>query len=156
MECAPFYSVWQHSDICSKRMENRNLLIAFLVVWVAYLFVVHIWAWRKQLPVAGVIASHAVPSAVAITMTYIFIMSDGSTIAQFVAGSESGMNLWRLWLGLWGVLSIVTATSVLIHLVWTIIASVKKTQRKWVPVTICAVIMSGFAFITVFGNFPDA
>ena len=112
MECAPFYSVWQHSDIRSKRMENRNLLIAFLVVWAAYLFVVHIWAWRKQLPVARIIASHVVPSAVAISMTYIFIISGGSTIAQFVAGSESGMNLWRLWLYLWPVFSIATATSV--------------------------------------------
>ena len=149
------YSVWQHTDIGSKRMENRNLLIVFLVVWVVYLFVVHTCTWRR-FPVATIIASHAVPSAVAISMTYIFLISGGSTIAQFVAYSEPGINLWRLWLTLWPVLSIVTVTSVLIYLVWTIIASVKKTQRHWVPVTICGVIMSGLAFITVFLNFPDA
>jgi hypothetical protein len=61
-------------------MENRALLIAFLVVWLPYLYALHTWA-RGKLPVTRVIASHAVPSAVAISMTYIFLISGGSSIA---------------------------------------------------------------------------
>jgi hypothetical protein len=107
-------------------------MIALLVVWVAYLFFVHIWAGRKRLPIAAVIGSHAVPSTVAI-----------NDLLFYFLGYEIGISKLP-------VLLILTATSVLIHLVWTIIASVIKTQRKWVPVTICGVIMSLFAFATVF------
>ena len=137
-------------------MENRTIFLAYLVSWFAYLLTAHIWARRKRLHLAGVLASHAAPSAVALVMTYVFLIAGGATVAQFVAGSESGMDLWSLWSDLWPVLLFATAASGFINLVWTIIVCVKKSQRKWIPITAAAVIMSAFAFSTVAANFPDA
>ena len=137
-------------------MENRTIFLAYLVVWCAYVVSTHIRGRRKQLHLAGVIASHAAPSAVAIVMTYVFLLAGGATVAQTVAGSESGMNLWSLWLHLWPILLIVTAASGVISLVWAIIVCVKKSQRRWIPLSIAAMVMSVFAFFTIAYNFPDA
>ena len=89
-------------------------------------------------------------------MTYVFLIAGGATVAQFVAGSESGMDLWSLWSDLWPVLLFATAASGFINLVWMIIVCVKKSQRRWISITVAAVIMSAFAFFTVAANFPDA
>jgi hypothetical protein len=137
-------------------MENRTIFAAYLVVWCAYIVAAHIWGRRRQLHIAGVIASHAAPTGVAIVMTYVFLIAGGATVAQFVAGSESGMALWSLWFHLWPVLLFATAASGMFSLVWTIMACVKHSQRKWIPITIAAVLMSVFAFLTVGANFPDA
>jgi hypothetical protein len=137
-------------------MENRTILLAYLAVWCAYVLAAHTWGWRKRLHPAGIIASHAAPSAVAVAMTSIFLLAGGSTIAQFAAGSESGMDLWSLWFRLWPALLLVTAASGVMSLVWTIIASVNNSRRRWTPVTLAGVIMSVFAFLTVAANFPDA
>ena len=103
-------------------MENRTIFIVYLVTWCAYLFTAHIWAHRKKLHLAGVLASHAVPSAVALVMTYVFLIAGGATVAQFVAGSESGMDLWSLWFHLWPVLLFGSAVSGVISLMWMIVA----------------------------------
>ena len=137
-------------------MENRTIFIAYLIVWCAYVLVIHIWGRWKRLRLVGVIVSHALPSTVAIVMSYVFLIAGGVTVAQFVAGSKSGMDLWSLWSQLWPVLLFGSAVSGVISLVWTIVMCVKKPQRKWIPITIAAVIMSVFAFFTVGTNFPDA
>jgi hypothetical protein len=137
-------------------MESRTIFLAYLVVWCAYALAAHTWGWQKRLRLAGVIASHAAPSAVAVTMTYIFLLAGGSTVAQFVAGSEAGMDLWSLWFRLWPILLLVSAASGVMSLVWTIIVCVNNSRRRWTPVTIAGVIMSVFAFLTVAANFPDA
>lgn len=137
-------------------MENRTILIVYLVTWCAYVIAAHLWAQRKRLHLGAIMASHAVPSAVALTMTYVFMIAGGATVAQFVAGSESGMDLWSLWFHLWPVLLLGSAASGVISLVWTIVACVKTSQRKWIPITVAAVVMSVFAFFTVGANFPDA
>jgi hypothetical protein len=137
-------------------MESRTIFLAYLVVWCAYVLAAHAWGWQKRLHLAAVIASHAAPSAVAVVMTCIFLLAGGSTVAQFVAGSESGMDLWSLWFRLWPILLLATAASGVIGLVWTITVCVKNSQRKWIPVTLAGVIMSMFAFFTVGANFPDA
>ncbi len=137
-------------------MENKTIFIVYLVTWCAYLVTAHIWARRKKLHLAGVLASHAVPSAVALVMTYVFLIAGGVTVAQIVAGSETGMDLWDLWFYLWPVLLFGSAASGVISLVWTIVACIEKPQRKWIPITIAAVMMSVFAFFTVGVNYPDA
>ena len=137
-------------------MENRSIFLAYLVVWCAYVLTVHIWGHRKRLHLAGVIFSHALPTIVSIVMTYVFLIAGGATVAQFVAGSKTGMDLWSLWFHLWPILLFGSAASGIISLVWTIVACVKKPQRKWIPITIAAVMMSLFAFFTVGANFPDA
>jgi hypothetical protein len=137
-------------------MENRTIFLAYLSVWCAYVLAVHIWGHRKRLNVAGVIVSHALPSAVAIVMAYVFLIAGGASVAQFVAGSETGMDLWSLWFHLWPVLLFGSVVSGVITLVWTIVACAKTPQRKWMPITIAAVVMSVFAFFTVAANFPDA
>ncbi|AQT67832.1 hypothetical protein STSP2_00983 [Anaerohalosphaera lusitana] len=137
-------------------MENRTIFLAYLVVWCPYVLAVHFWAHRKRLNLGGVIVSHALPSVVAIVMTYIFLIAGGATVAQFVAGSETGKNLWYLWGFLWPILLFGSATSAFISLVWTIVSCITQSHRKWVFINIAAVMMSVFAFFTVAANFPDA
>ncbi len=135
-------------------MENKALFIAYLITWVVSLLTVYVWARRKQLPLAGVLGSHAVPSIVAVVMTYIFLIAGGATVAQ-LAG-EPGMDMWSLWFNLWPLFLICTAASGVINLVLSIIFSMKKSQRRWIPITIAALVMSVFAFFVVGSNFPDA
>ncbi len=142
---------------CSlKEMENRTLFFAFIATWAGYLLVAHIWANKHHFPLTGILASHTVPSVVAVVMTYVFVIAGGATVAQFVAGSESGMDLWSLWFHLWPILLLATAASGITNFVWAIITCVKKSQRRWIPLSISAIVMSVFAFITVAANFPDA
>jgi hypothetical protein len=122
-------------------MESRTTFLAYLAVWCAYVLAAHAWGWRKRLHFAGIIASHAAPSAVAVVMTYIFLLAGGSTVAQFAAGSESGMDLWSLWFGLWPILLLVTAASAFMSLVWTIVGYVDNSQRRWTPVALAGVII---------------
>lgn len=137
-------------------MENRTILFAYLACWCVYLIAGYVWGHCRRLHLGAVTVSHLVPSAVAIIMIYVFLIGRGATVAQFVAGSESGMNMWSLWFGLWPILLIATAASGFINLVLTIVACVKKSQRKWIPATFAALLMSVFAFFTVGANFPDA
>jgi hypothetical protein len=137
-------------------MENRTLVYTFLVTWAGYFLVAHVWAWRKRIPIGTVIASHAVSSAVAGVMTYVFVIAGGATVAQFVSESESGMDLWRLWVHLWPVLLLSAALSAAVGLVWTIIACVKSSQRRLLPLAIGSFGLSVIAFFTVGANFPDA
>jgi len=137
-------------------MENRTIFIAYLITWCAYVVATHAWVHRKRLSVAGVVVAHTVPAVVALTMTYVFLIAGGTTVAQFVAGSEAGMNMWSLWFHLWPILLIGSAVSAVVSVVWTIVACVKKPLRRWLPITLATVVMSVFAFMTVAANFPDA
>lgn len=137
-------------------MENRTIFFAYLAGWCTYLAAAYVWGHRRRLHLGVVFVSHIVPSAVAIIMIYVFLIGGGATVAQFVAGSESGMAMWSLWFHLWPILLMATGASGFVNLVWTIIACVRKTQRKWIPISTAAVLMSAFAFFTVGVNFPDA
>lgn len=146
-----------NKQMLSRRsMENRPIFIAYLVTWCAYVVAAHAWAHRKRLPVAGAVAAHIVPAVVALTMTYVFLIAGGATVAQFAAGSEAGMNMWLLWCHLWPILLFGSAVSAVVSVVWTVVACVKKPLRGWLPITLAAVAMSVFAFLTVATNFPDA
>ena len=136
-------------------MENRTLFYSFLLAWLGYMLVAHVWAHRTRVPFLAVTASHAASSAVALVMTYVFVIARGATVAQLVAGSESGMDLWRLWFHVWPFLLFFSGLSAFSGLVWTI-ACLKKPKRKLLPVAIGSVVMSVFAFFTVGANFPDA
>lgn len=137
-------------------MENEALLILYLMTWCAYVPGAHVWAHRKRLHHVAIIASYAVPSVVAITMTYVFLIKGGATVAQFAAGSRTSMDLWSLWVDLWPVLLLATAASGAVSVVWMILASANHSLRKWMPVSVAAVLLSAFAFLTVFANFPTA
>ena len=139
-----------------RNMENRTIFIAYLITWCAYVIAVHAWAHRKRLPTAGVAASHTVPTVVALTMTYVFLIAGGVTVAQFVTASEAGMDMWSLWCHLWPILLFGSAVSAVVSVIWTIVACVKKSLRRWLPITLAAVVMSVFACLTVGANFPDA
>ena len=137
-------------------MENKTIFFTYLASWCVYLIAAYVWGHRRRLNLGVVSVSHLVPSAVAIIMIYVFLIGRGATVAQFVAGSETGMDMWSLWFHLWPILLIATAASGFVNLVLTIVACVKKSQRKWIPVTFVALLMSVFAFFTVGANFPDA
>jgi len=137
-------------------MENSTIFFAYLATWLGYLIAAFVFARRKKLHWGIVSMSHVAPSAVAALMIYVFLIKGGATVAQFVAGSESGMDMWFLWCDMWPCLLLLTAASALVHLVWAIIACVKKTQRKWIPIAVATLLMSVFAYYTVLTNFPDA
>jgi len=58
-------------------MENRTLLIAYLVVWLPYVVGLHVYAHWSRLGHRNVALTHAVPSLVAITMADIFLLGGG-------------------------------------------------------------------------------
>jgi len=120
------------------------------------LLVAHVWARRSGISLGIVFASHAASSAVAIVMTYVFVVSGGATVAQFVAGSEPGMDLWRLWFHAWPVLFFSSGISAAVGLVWAIIACARSSQRRLVPLAFGSFGLSILAFFTVGTNFPDA
>jgi hypothetical protein len=137
-------------------MENRQILISYLIVWLPYVVCVHGYAWGGRLRQSVAALSHAAPSLVAISMTYIFLIRQGATVAQFVAGSEEGVGVWSLWVSLWPMLLLATFAAGGAHLIWLVVACVKRQWRAWVPVALAGIVMSGFAFVTVAANFPDA
>ena len=137
-------------------MENRSLFVVYLVVWLLYVVGIHGYAWWKSLGQAVVGLSHAAPSVVAISMTCIFLIGHGATVAQFVAHSERGMELWSLWVSLWPLLLLATFAAGIAQAIWIIAASVKREWRGWIPVALSGTAMSLFSFVTVASNFPDA
>ena len=137
-------------------MENKAILLALIVAWGVSLLSTLVWARTKQLSVSKILCSQAIPIVVVLTMSYIFLICEGATVAQLISGSKSGMSLWSLWFHLWPLLLILTLISGFSNLVWTIVVSLKKPDRVWLPVSITALVMSLFAFFTVAINFPDA
>lgn len=141
-------------------MENQPLLMVYLATWVFYVLGIH-WFVAEVGPngraaqiIVGV--SHAVPSLVALLMTYIFVIGQGATIAQFTAGSEHAMSLWSLWHSQWPVLLLSTFTAGLLQAVWTVVAGLRPEWRGWLPIAGSGAAMCAFAFMTVVTNFPDA
>ena len=137
-------------------MENRTLFVAYLVVWIPYVVGLHGYGRWKRLGQGAVALSHAVPSFVAITMAYIFVIGHGATVRQFVAGSEQGMDVWALWVGLWPLLLLATFATGVAHAVWMLAVSLKRESRTWIPVALTGAAMCAFSFLTVMTNFPDA
>lgn len=137
-------------------MENRSLFIAYLVVWIPYVVGLHGYAWWRRLGHGVVVLSHAAPSLVALGMAYIFLLGHGATVRQFVAGSDRGMDLWSLWVGLWPLLLLATFGAGVAQTVWMVVVSVKRGSRTWIPVALTGTAMCAFSFVTVMSNFPDA
>jgi len=137
-------------------MENMPLLVAYLLTWAGYVFVLHAYAWKLRMSHLIILASQAAPSVIALTMTYIFLIRRGATVAQFVAGSSEGMALWSLWANLWPVFffgSLIVAGA---HALWFIGACVEPGARRWIPVAVASAAICVFAFFAVACNFPDA
>ena len=137
-------------------MENRTLFITFLALWLPYVVGLHAYAYWRRLGQGIVMLSHAAPSLVAVTMAYIFLLSQGATVRQFVAGREGEMDLWSLWVDLWPLLLLVTFGAGVTHAVWMIVVCVKRGSRRWLPVALTGTAMCTFSFLTVMSNFPDA
>jgi ABC-type dipeptide/oligopeptide/nickel transport system permease component len=137
-------------------MENRTLFVVYLAVWLPYVAGLHAYGWWRRLGQGGVALSHAMPSLVAMTMAYIFLIGHGATVRQFVAGSERGMDLWSLWVGLWPLLLLTTFGAGVAQALWMIVVSVKREWRPWIPVPLTGTAMCAFSFLTVMTNFPDA
>ena len=125
-------------------MQNGTIFFAYLTCWVVYLIAAYVWGHRKQLSLGLVSVSHFVPSAVAVSMIYVFLICRGTNTWE----------MWESWLWLSIILALATVLSAFINLVLTIVWSVKKSRRTWVPVTFVALLMSVFALMTVFANFP--
>ena len=137
-------------------MENRSLFITYLVTWLLYVAGIHGYALWRRISHVAVALSHAAPSLVAISMTYIFLIGHGATVRQYVAYSARGMDLWSLWVTLWPVLLLATFGVGVAQAVWTIVVSVNRDRRIWIPVAVLGTGMCVFSFVTVMANFPDA
>ena len=137
-------------------MENQTLFISYLVAWLPYIAGVHAYAYWRRLDHGLVSLSHAAPTLVTITMTYIFLLGRGATVRQFVAGSESGMDLWSLWVSLWPLLLLATFAAGFAQLAWIITMPGTRRSLTWIPVALTGMAMCAFSFVTVAYNFPDA
>lgn len=137
-------------------MENSAIFLAYLGIWTAYLIALYTLRRRKTLRHSIVAISHLVPTAIALLMIRVFIVGGGGTVAQLASGSNSSMDMWRLWYNLWPLLLWVSGLSALVQLIWTILACSIATHRKWIPIAVSGLIMSAFGFFTVAANFPDA
>lgn len=137
-------------------MENKSIFISYLLTWILYIAGIHAYGVRWRLSQTAVCLSHAVPSLIAISMAWIFLIGHGVTVRQFVGNSERGMDLWSLWCGLWPLLLLTTFVVGFSQIVMTIAVAVNREFRKWVPVAALSAGMCAFAFMTVLSNFPDA
>jgi len=137
-------------------MENGTIFLTYLIVWPFYLLGIHVYAHVKKLNQGWILLSHSVPSLVAVVMAWIFLISDGATVAQFAAGSESTLRLWSLWFDLWPKLLLATFITGLVQFFGTFVLAIWPQRRKWIPVTLVGAVMSAFALMTVLLNFPDA
>jgi|GEM_PF-706901 len=137
-------------------MQNEILFLAFLIVWLPCVIGLHIWGHRHRHHPAIIIAMHAAPTAVASSMSYLFLIRGGATVAQFSAGSEAGMDLWSAWFHLWSLLLPLIFIFVAIQLVGLVTACVKPSLRTWIPAILIGTLLSAFALYTVAVNYPDA
>lgn len=137
-------------------MENHQLLLAYIVVWTAYLGLPHAYAHERRLSHWIILASQAVPSVVAVSMIHIFLIGGGETVAQFAVGSRESMDMWSLWVDLWPVLYIGTLAATGVHVIWLIAACVMRGAGRWIPVVIASTAMCIFAFLIVCGKAPTA
>jgi hypothetical protein len=137
-------------------MENRAILEVYLVVWLAYFIGIYAYSIWCHKGIAIATCSQFVPSSVALSMDYIFVIKHGATVAQFAAGDERTMNLWSTWVHLGRLLVLAAFIGGIVHLAWTIAACFIKKQRAWLPISIAGTAMCVFAFFTVAPNPPDA
>ena len=137
-------------------MENRSILLVYLACWLLYIAGIYGYGFFRRASLAATTASHLVPTAIALSMAYIFLLAGGATVAQFAAGSTGSMNLWSLWFHLWPLLLLAALISAIALAVWTVAAIVRAESRQYVPTAIAGTLMSAFGFVTVGANFPDA
>ena len=137
-------------------LENRSILLVFLLFWVAYIAGIYWYAISRKLHKVIVTLSHAAPSIVALSMTYIFLIMHGATVRQYVSESQLGMDLWALWVDLWPLLLFLTFGAGIGQTIGAIISCFKRNKRRWLPIAVSGICMCALAFFTVLSNFPDA
>ena len=137
-------------------MENRPLLVAYVVVWALYVASVHILAGRRSSEHLAGAASHAAPSLVALAMGAIFLVGGGATVAQLSGGGE-GRSLWSIWVDLWPQLLIITLVAGIANFVALTSCLFRGNIGRYrVFVFASGCVMCAFACVTVFFNFPSA
>jgi hypothetical protein len=137
-------------------MENRPIFLAYLWVWGAYVVALYAYALVRRKSLIVTTISHIVPTAVALEMAYIFLIHRGGTVRQLSAGSETGMDMWSLWVDSWFWILRATKAWGLAHYAWLLVVSIKAKARAWGPVAAAGLAMAAFAFYTAALNFPDA
>ena len=107
-------------------------------------------------PSVKFIFARGVPITVAATMTYLFLIVGGSTTVQLNVGSFSGMNVWSTWVGIWPLFLVLTASSLLGVLIWTIACALVKEYRPMVSISLASLLLAILAFFCVLTYFPSA
>lgn len=107
-------------------------------------------------PAVRFVVSGGLPVAVAVTMTYLFLIVGGSTTIQFNVGSSSRMNVWSTWVGLWPLFFILTVAGVFACSVWVIICASKKKRRPSIPTAGASLLLHILAFLSIFVYSPSA
>ncbi|MFT5205862.1 MAG: hypothetical protein ACI9GC_001163 [Phycisphaerales bacterium] len=67
-------------------MSNHDFFNLYIVCWILYLVFVYVYGYRNKLEPTILTFSHVLPSTIALTMIYIFVIKHGASTAQFVAG----------------------------------------------------------------------
>lgn len=98
----------------------------------------------------------AVPLAVAITMSYLFLILEGATTVQLNVGSPSRLNVWSTWVDLFLFFLILTAASALGTLVWLIRCAREQAMRLSLPAAFLSLLLAVLALFTVVSYLPSA
>ncbi|MEM6391822.1 MAG: hypothetical protein AAF797_03530 [Planctomycetota bacterium] len=137
-------------------MQNVPILIVYLAGWLLYMLGIYLYTHLRRVSLIITTLSHAVPTATALSMTYIFLIGGGSNVAQFAAGSDRRMDLWSLWFDLVTPLLLAGLASGLLHFVWTVAAAARAELRRHLPIAIAGLVMSVFSLFVVASHLPDA
>ena len=137
-------------------MENSTLFNVYLMTWITSVAGIHLYGNSRHLNHGLICLSHAVPSVVALSMTCIFVIGGGASVAQIASSIPQGMNLWSLWFGLWPLFLFATFVAGVAQALLTLDFALNKSRRPWAPVTTIGTALCTVALVTVLYNFPDA
>ncbi len=136
-------------------MQDYSLYHQFLFFAVLQCAVTTVIIYRHALPI-GLHVCHLAPTAIALTMYYIFTMNEGATVAQF-AVAEPRRSMWSLWVGVFPLVIVGAMIWAAGNLIGLLVVLFR--QRRWTArATVCTLglAISVLAFFAAASNFPTA
>ena len=96
------------------------------------------------------------PIATAIGMSYIFLIVQAESVAQFNVGSPSRADAWSLWVDMGRIFIKLSFITFLATIFWTAICAVNKEHRHSIITAIYACLLSILAMLTIAVYAPTA
>ena len=133
-------------------MDNRIGVIVYFITWLVYVAGIHWYGYSKSLRQSKIFFSHAAPSMIAVSIVYaIFLKLTNSVRPLNPYNLAPGNNASSFFVGLFPFLYATTIVTGIVLCILTIVVWVKRTQRRWIPVTILGAGMCAFSFVILLG-----